>query len=47
MYVFLFAFALGTLAELTASTSPFLIYILTTDSAHPVLIVLVYYKLPV
>lgn len=42
MYLFFFAFALGTLAELTASARPFLIYILTTDSAHPVLVVLVY-----
>lgn len=47
MYVFLFAFALRTLAELTASARPFLISILTTDSAHPVLVVLVYYQVPV
>ena len=47
MYLFFIAFALGTLAELTASARPFLIYILTTDSAHPVLIVLVYYQVPV
>ena len=47
MYLFFIAFALRTLAELTASARPFLIYILTTDSAHPVLVVLVYYQVPV
>ena len=47
MYLFFIAFALRTLAELTASARPFLIYILTTDSAEPILVVLVYYQVPV
>jgi hypothetical protein len=42
MYFFFFAFALGTLAGFTATTSPFLIYILTTDSALSLLVVLVH-----
>jgi hypothetical protein len=43
MYFFFFTFALGTLAGFTAPTRPFLVYILTTDSAHTILVVLVYH----